>query len=139
MALPGQVDVDALAVPTTVPLSGEGARIVDEKLGGRLARLVESGELRGERGETHVLYTSGELESPRVVAVGLGTSPDRDAFRTAGAVVAQALARVGGTVGFLLDESLALPLADQAGALVEGAVIGGGTPGGGGTRGARQQ
>jgi leucyl aminopeptidase len=129
IALPGQVEVDALAVPTTVPLSGEGARIVDGKLGGRLARLVESGELRGEPGETHVLYTSGELEAPRVVVVGLGTSPDRDAFRTAGAVVAQALGRIGGTVGFLLDESLALPLPEQAGALVEGAVIGGYSPG----------
>jgi leucyl aminopeptidase len=129
IALPGQVAVDALAVPVTVPLSGEGARIVDEKLGGRLAGLVESGELRGERGETHVLHTNGELEAPRVVVVGLGASPDRDAFRTAGAVVTQALARVGGTLGFLLDESLALPLPEQAGALVEGAVIGGYSPG----------
>jgi leucyl aminopeptidase len=129
IALPGQVAVDALAVPVTVPLSGEGARIVDEKLRGRLAGLVESGELRGERGETHVLHTNGELEAPRVVVVGLGASPDRDAFRTAGAVVTQALARVGGTLGFLLDESLALPLPEQAGALVEGAVIGGYSPG----------
>jgi leucyl aminopeptidase len=130
IALPGQVAVDALALPVTLPLSGEGVRIVDEKLGGRLARLVESGELRGERGEMHVLYTSGELEAPRVVIAGLGTEPDLDAFRTAGAVVAEALSRVGGSVCFLLDESLAVPLPEQARALVEGAVIGGYSPGG---------
>ena len=130
IALPGQVEVDALAIPVTVPLSGEGVRILDEKLGGALTRLVESGELRGDRGESHILYITDELEAARVVVAGLGPSPDRDAFRTAGAVVTQALSRVGGTVCFLLDESLALPLPEQAGALVEGAVIGGYSPGG---------
>jgi leucyl aminopeptidase len=130
IALPGQVAVDALAVPVTVPLSGEGVRIVDEKLGGRLARLVESGELRGERGESRVLFTEGALEAPRVVVAGLGADPDLDAFRTAGAVVAEALSRIGGSVCFLLDESLPVPLPEQASALVEGAVIGGYSPGG---------
>jgi leucyl aminopeptidase len=130
IALPGQVEVDALAVPVTVPLAGDGVRIVDEKLGGGLTRLVESGDIRADRGETHVLYTSGELQAPRVVVVGLGADPGLDALRTAGAVVAQALDRVGGSVCFLLDESLPVPLPDQARALVEGAVIGGYSPGG---------
>ena len=42
------------------------------KLGGRLARLVQSGELRGERGEALLLHLNGELEAPRLVAAGVG-------------------------------------------------------------------
>ncbi|HET6945282.1 MAG TPA: leucyl aminopeptidase [Gaiellaceae bacterium] len=131
IALPGRTHVDALALPVAQPLSGEGARIVDEKLGGRLARLVESGELRGERGEALLLYLNGELDAPRLVAAGLGKRDevDADALRTAAAAAAQSLARVGGTVCWLLDESLPLPLPDQARPLVEGTIIGGYTPG----------
>jgi leucyl aminopeptidase len=131
IALPGQTKVDALAVPVAQPLGGDGARIVDGKLDGRLTRLTESGELRGERGEALLLHTDGELGAPRVVAVGLGEreNVDADALRTAGAAAATALARVGGTLGWLLDESLPIPLAEQARALVEGTVIGGYSPG----------
>jgi leucyl aminopeptidase len=131
IALPGQTSVDALAIPVTRPLSGEGARIVDEKLGGLLRRLTESGELRGERGESLLLPTNGALESPRVVAAGLGSRDklDADAFRTAGAAAAQSLARVGGSLLWLLDESLPISLPEQAGALVEGTILGGYTPG----------
>ena len=134
IALPGQTRVDALALPLAQPLadlSGEGARIVDEKLGGRLRELAESGEFRGDRGEALLLHTSGDLDAPRVVLTGLGkrAEVDRDAFRTAAAVAAQALGRVGGTVGWLLEESLPASLPDQARALVEGTIIGGYTPG----------
>ena len=131
ISLPGQTSVDALAVPVTRPLSGEGARIVDEKLGGLLRQLGESGELRGERGESLLVHTNGALDAPRVVAAGLGKRADldADAFRTAGAAAAQSLARVGGTLCWLLDESLPLSLPEQAAALVEGTVLGGYTPG----------
>ena len=131
IALPGQTSVDALAIPVTTPLSGEGARIVDEKLGGLLRQLTETGELRGDRGESLLLHTNGRLEAPRVVAAGLGKRDqlDADAFRTAGAAAAQSLARVGGSLLWLLDESLPLSLAEQAAALVEGTILGGYTPG----------
>ena len=129
IASPGQTKADALALPLAQPLdlSGESARIVDEKLGGRLKQLAASGEFRGDRGEALLLHTDGD----RVVLAGLGKRADLDldAFRTAAAVTAQALARVGGTLGWLLDESLAVSLPDQARALVEGTVIGGYTPG----------
>jgi leucyl aminopeptidase len=131
IALPGQVSVEALALPLTRPLSGDGARVVDEKLGGLLAQLFESGELRGERGEALLLHTNGRLEAPRVVAAGLGrrSELDTDAFRTAGAAAAQSLARVGGTICWLLDDTLPIPLEEQARALVEGTILGGYTPG----------
>lgn len=131
IALPGRTSVDAIGIPVTRPLSGEGARIVDEKLGGLLRQLTESGELRGDRGESLLLHTNGALDAPRVVAAGLGKREelDADAFRTAGAAAAQSLARVGGSLCWLLDESLPLSLAAQASALVEGTILGGYTPG----------
>ncbi|MES1248743.1 MAG: M17 family peptidase N-terminal domain-containing protein, partial [Actinomycetota bacterium] len=123
IALPGQTHADALAV-----LGGEGARIVDEKLHGKLAALRASGEFRNERGEALLLHVDG-LQAPRVVLAGVGPDPDADALRTAGAAAAAALARVGGTLTWLLDESLALPLPAQAAALVEGTILGGYSPG----------
>ena len=131
IALPGQEHADALALLVAQPPGGEGSRIVDERLGGRLARLGESDELRGERGEALLLHLNGELDAPRLVAAGVGARDevDADALRTAGAAAAQALSRVGGTLVWLLDESLPVPLPEQARALVEGTLIGGYSPG----------
>jgi leucyl aminopeptidase len=138
IGLPGQTQADALAVPVAKPphgLGGEGGRIVDDELRGRLSALTASGELRGDPGEALLLHCDlnrdGGLETPRVVAVGIGDRDrvDLDTLRTAGAAAAQALARVGGTVCWLLDETLPLSLADQARALVEGTILGGYEPG----------
>ena len=131
IALPGQAGADAVAVPVAQALSGDGTRILDDKLGGRLARLGESGELRGDRGEAVLLHLDGELEAPRLVAAGVGKRDDVDAeaLRTAGAAAAHALSRVGGTLVWLLDESLPVPLPEQAAALVEGTILGSYSPG----------
>jgi leucyl aminopeptidase len=132
VALPGQTHADALAVPVAQPLGGAGARIVDEKLGGRLAALIDSGEFRGDRGEALTLHVGDELDAPRVIAVGLGkrNEVDLDALRTAGAAAAHELRRIGGTLCWLLDESLDIPVDQQASSLVEGTIIGGYSPGG---------
>ena len=63
-----------------------------------------------------LLHLDGELSAPRLVAAGVGPRDrvDADALRTAGAAAAQSVARVGGTVLWLLDESLPLPLPEQA-------------------------
>jgi len=131
IALPGEADADALALPVAQPLSGDGATVVDDKLGGRLGRLGESGDLRGDRGEAVLLHLNGELEAPRLVAAGVGKRDevDVDALRTAGAATAQALSRVGGTLVWMLDESLPVPLPEQAAALVEGTILGAYSPG----------
>jgi leucyl aminopeptidase len=115
---PGKAQADALAVPVAQPLDG-----VDS----RFSELAGTGELRGDRGEALVLYGNGT----RLVAAGVGKREevDRDALRTAGAAAAHELARVGGTLAWHLDESLPLPLAEQAAALVEGTIIGAYTPG----------
>jgi leucyl aminopeptidase len=131
IALPGQAGADAIALPVSQPLGGDGAKGLNEKLGRRLARLGETGELRGDRGEAVLLHLDGELEAPRLVAAGVGKREDvdADALRTTGAVTAQALSRVGGTLLWLLDESLPVPLPEQAAALVEGTILGSYSPG----------
>ena len=134
IGLPAEEQADALALLVAEPpesLGGDGARAVDAKLGGKLAQLAGTGELSGKRGEALVLHVNGELQAPRVVAAGIGQRGrvDLDALRTAAAAAAQALTRVGGTICWLLDETLRIPLPDQARALVEGTIIGGFEPG----------
>jgi leucyl aminopeptidase len=130
IALPGETEVDALAVPLAQPLSVLPGALGDE-LRGRLSRLAGSGELRGDRGEALLLHLDGEQPAPRIVAAGLGKRDevDLDAFRTAGAMAARSLARIGGSVCWLLDESLPISLPEQARALIEGTILGGYAPG----------
>src|SRR5580765_5379599 len=115
----GQVEADARAVPVAKPL--------DSNVDARLAKLGETGDLRGDRGEAVLLHLDGE----RLVAAGVGERDkvDADALRTAGAVAAQALSRVGGTLAWQLDDSLAVPAPEQAAALVEGTILGAYSPG----------
>jgi leucyl aminopeptidase len=131
IALPGQAGADALALPVAQQPGGNAATILDEKLGGLLGKLRESGDLRGERGEAVLLHLDGRLEVPRLVAAGVGDRDDvdADALRTAAAAAAHELARVGGTIVWLLDESLPVSLPDQAAALVEGTILGAYSPG----------
>jgi leucyl aminopeptidase len=115
----GAVESDALAVTIT--------KQPDGNLDPRLARLAETGELRGSRGEAVLLHGDGE----RLVAAGVGPRDevDADALRTAGAAAAAALTRVGGTLAWELDETLPVPLPEQAAALVEGTILGAYSPG----------
>jgi leucyl aminopeptidase len=141
IGLPGDAEADALALPVAQPPGGDGAHIIDDRLRGRLQRLGETGELRGRRGEALLLHVDGELKAPRVVAAGVGKREDVDAeaLRTAGAATARALRRVGGTVCWLLDGTLPLPLEAQAAALVEGTILGSYSPGRWKTRGENAQ
>jgi len=63
-------------------------------------------------------------------AAGLGKQDElnADALRTAAAAVAR-LATFGGTIGWLLDDSLPLDLSEQARAVVDGVVLGSYDPG----------
>lgn len=127
--LPGEVEPDALAVPFTLddasPLSN-GARVLDERLKGRLQRLADDGELKGDLGKTVLLHTDGELNARRVVVAGLGKRDevDADALRTAASAVVRRVADVGGTIAWMLDESLPLSFDEQARAIVEGTLLG---------------
>src|SRR4029079_210467 len=116
---PGELEPDALAIPFTeedpATLSN-GTRALDERLKGRLQRLVEDGELKGELGRTMLLHTDGELDAQRLIFAGVGKreAVDADALRTAASAVVRRLADIGGTVAWQLDDSLPLSLDDQA-------------------------
>ena len=120
---PGELQLDALAVPLARPVERS-------RLSGRPSELAASGEFRGDRAEALVVHAGGDQDG-RIVLAGLGprAEVELDSFRTAAAVTAQALARVGGTLGWQLDESLPVSLPDQVRALVDGTVLGGYTPG----------
>ncbi|MGZ4346233.1 MAG: leucyl aminopeptidase [Gaiellaceae bacterium] len=130
---PGELEPDALAIPFP---EGDGAslsngtRALDERLNGRLQRLVEDGELKGELGKTVLLHTDGELDARRLIVAGVGKREevDADALRTAAAAVVRRLADVGGSVAWQLDDSLPLSLDDQARAIVEGTMLGSYSP-----------
>jgi leucyl aminopeptidase len=130
---PGELEPDALAVPFPqadgASLSS-GTRALDERLKGRLQRLVEDGELRGDLGKTVLLHTDGELDARRLIVAGVGKREDvdADALRTAASAVVRRLADVGGTVAWQLDDSLPLSLDDQARAIVEGTMLGSYSP-----------
>ncbi|HEY7691570.1 MAG TPA: leucyl aminopeptidase [Gaiellaceae bacterium] len=87
----------------------------------QLRALVESGEVKGEAGATCVLHG----DQGRIVAAGGGRRDqlDADSIRDAAAGVARL--GLGGTVAWLLDETLPLSTADQARAVVDGLVLGG--------------
>ena len=127
---PGQVEPDVLAVP--IPQAGDplanGA--LDARLKGRLQRLLDAGELRGELGQAIVVHVD-EAGPRRIAAAGVGPLEqlDADGIRTAAASAAGAARDVGGTLAWLTDERLPLPLDEQARAVVEGIVIGSYRPG----------
>jgi leucyl aminopeptidase len=119
---PGDVDADLLAFavvdsrPLTAPVDAE-----------RFAALAESGELGTSRGDVTLLHR--DTRPKRVAAAGVGADPDADAVRTAAAAVARTAASFGGALAWQLDDTLALPLEEQARAVVEGVVLGSYDPG----------
>ena len=89
---------------------------------------VAGEEALAERvGKTAVLYPEGRTR--RIILVGLGPADelDADAIRTAAAAVAEAAEKVGGTLAWLLDDSL--PQDEQVRALVDGLLLGSYDPG----------
>jgi len=129
---PGAVEADVLAVPVVEPAELPLNGALDEPLRSRLEALASAGEVSGEAGEAVLVHVEEDgLGVPRVAAAGLGPKEelDADAIRTAAGAVARSAARFGGTVAWLLDPSLDLPPAEQARAVVEGAVLGAYEPG----------
>ena len=126
-----EADVVALAVPADGSALPAAAAGLDESLGGRLAQVADEEDVAGAIGRTAVLHPDGEFGARRVVAVGLGPPEeiDADALRTAAACVAGAAERVGGSLAWLLDDSLGLPQSEQARAIVDGLLLGGYDPG----------
>jgi leucyl aminopeptidase len=127
------LQVDVVAVTARGAANGfpAAAGDLDSALGGRLSKLAEEEQVDEAIGRTAVLHADGEVAARRIVAVGLGPAEelDADTIRTAAARVADAAERVGGTLAWLLDDSLGLSAAEQARAVVDGLLLGGYDPG----------
>jgi leucyl aminopeptidase len=119
----------AFAVPDPVEELPPPATTLDERLGRRLAKLAAAGDVRSDPGSVCVVHVDGEVRAERIAAAGLGKTVDADALRTAVASTVRAVSRVGGTLAWVLDAALPLPLAEQARAVADGAVLGGYDPG----------
>jgi leucyl aminopeptidase len=125
-APPGGVEADVLAFAVRDPVElSAAAQGLDRLLEGRLTRLIEAGELRGDEGCVTVLHTDGRLAAERVAAVGLGSRTlDADRMRTAAAKVAARTLDVGGkAVGWVVEHD-GLPPATLGQAIVDGTVLG---------------
>ena len=91
----------------------------------RLRALVDSGEIQGTAGATCVLHG----EDGRIVAAGGGRRDQLDADSIRDAAAAVARLGLGGTIAWVLDDSLGIDVAEQARAVVDGLVFGGYDPG----------
>jgi len=132
VARSGEIESDTVAVAVLEPATElpRAAAALDERAGGRLAELAREGELTGRRDSATVVHA--EVDGARRIAVGgLGDrdAADADAFRTAAAAVARSVKRFAGSISWLLDESLPLPLEEQARAVVDGVTLGAYEPG----------
>ncbi|GGV91114.1 leucyl aminopeptidase [Streptomyces massasporeus] len=107
------------------PVVAPGAEAVDKAYDGRLAGVLETLGASGGEGEVTKLPAPSGFKTPLVLAVGLGTVPEKDAeygteaLRKAAGVAARALAGSK-------KAAFALPLDDaaDAGAIGEGALLG---------------
>src|SRR4051795_6903867 len=76
----------------------------------RVRELVASGEAGTDFGAVTVTVVDGQ----RIAVAGLGRRADADAVRTAVAGAARETRRVGGTLAYVVNDSLALDAAEQA-------------------------
>ncbi|MEV0524801.1 leucyl aminopeptidase [Streptomyces sp. NPDC050439] len=107
------------------PVVAPGAEAVDKAYDGKLASVLETLGASGAEGEVTKLPAPSGFKAPVVVAVGLGTVPEKD--ETYGT---DALRRAAGTAARALSGSkkaaFALPAedAEDTGAIAEGALLG---------------
>ena len=126
---PEGIEADVLGFPVPDPAElSAGARDLDRVVRGRLAHLIDDGELTGSLGTVTLVHTVDELSAHRLAAVGIGErgSVDADQLRTAAAQVAIRAGGIGGgTLAWLLEQDgFSLSPAEQARAVVEGVALG---------------
>jgi leucyl aminopeptidase len=97
---------------------------IDDALGGRIARLVDSGEVKAGFRKTAVIHTEGSIAAARVVTVGLGKRSDFDAehARIAAAVASRRAGDASSrSVAWAVPENT--DQAETGAAIVEGTLL----------------
>jgi leucyl aminopeptidase len=129
---PESVESDVLAAPLVY---GEGltrpAAALNGRLGGLLERLAEQGEITGKLKTAPFVHVDEQLEAARLALPGVGAreAVDADALRTAAGALAREVRGYAHRIAWLLDESLPVPPAEQARAIVDGSLLGSYDPG----------
>src|SRR2546430_2036589 len=127
-----QIDTPLLAVAlsqgSTVPAS---LADLDRASGGVVTRAITSGDFKGKRDETTLLYPGGGAKPARVLLVGLGKPGDvtRNTIRRAAAVAAKRTRALGAkhfTFAVPLEARNGVPPRDLGQVAVEGAAQGAG-------------
>jgi len=129
---PESVEADVLAAPLLFAegLTGPVADL-NVRLGGLLERLAEQGEITGKLKTAPFVHMDGQLKAARLALPGIGAreAVDADALRTAAGTLAREVRGYARTIAWLLDDSLPLPPAEQARAIVDGTLLGSYDPG----------
>src|SRR4051795_4446422 len=99
-------DLTADVVVVAVAEGGEAPRGAHEQV----SELLASGEAGTAFGSVTVTVVNGQ----RIAVAGLGRRADADAVRTAVSGAARETRRVGGTLAYVVNDSLALDAAEQA-------------------------
>ena len=121
----GGVDAVAFALAEPAAAVPASAAAADRLLDGALGRLAGAGELDGAWNRSTVVHGDGV----RALVAGLGDprAVDPDTIRDAAAAVARE--GVTGALAWFLDDSLPVPVVEQARAVVDGLVLGAFDPG----------
>ncbi len=117
-----------IAVSSSPPADATPALVATEPPSSELVGLVERGEVTTKRGTARTAH----IEGVRTIVVGAGPRDevDADAVRDAAAgAVAELRETTGGSLAWPIDADLQLSAEEQAGAVVEGAVLAGYDPG----------
>lgn len=125
----GELEADVLVVPL-VEDARELPAGLDSALRARLQPLLEDGEVTGTFGEAALVHL-GDGPVRRVALAGLGKRHriDGDSARTAMTAAVRETRRVGGTIAWLVDDSLPISGDEQARAAADGVVLGAYDPG----------
>jgi leucyl aminopeptidase len=121
---------DSLAVEAQVlALAVRDGTAPPGDLGERVRSLLDADGFEAKPGHAVLLHLPAEAGVERVAVGGLGAEIDADAVRTAAGGIARLVEPIGGTVAWILDDSLPLAATEQARAVVDGLILGGYDPG----------
>lgn len=121
-------DLLALAITTLASTARLSARVaaLDRAIGGQIADVVKSGDFRGRKGESLVLFGRGRGAPRRVLLLGMGDEDklDVEALRQLGGrAVAAAAAKRSRSLAIVVPSSKRVRGAEAARAIAEAAVL----------------
>ncbi len=94
-----EVEADLIVVNLFegVKTPGGATGAVDKAIGGLITRVIESGDFKGKKLSTTLLYTFGRIKAPRVLLIGLGKKEEFDinTVREVAAKAAQEAKKLG--------------------------------------------